>query len=263
MNPSPIIDWLQSLPIAITWIIQLFLSYGALLVFLKLWGADGVIVFCVLAIVAANIQVLKAVEFPIWVEPIALGTLIFSTTYLATDILTEIYGKAKAMQAVYIGFAGYLLFTGWMLLTIGFAPLSQEQYPNYQWAIDNHNFISGVFTPAPTLLIAGMVSFLISQWLDVSLFSKLKKLTSGKYLWLRNNLSTAISGLLDSFIFSVLAWIILNPEPLPWGIVVSSYVFGTYTLRLLLTFLDTPIIYLAKKIHHDQKAKITPEKYPQ
>lgn len=207
-------------------------------------------VFMVIAIVAANIQVIKAVEFPFWKEPIALGTLIFSTTYLATDILAELFGREKAMQAVFIGFGSYLLFTIWMVITIGFTPVSDSPVmSDFQWARENHFHIAGVFTPAPSLFLAGMLSFLISQWLDVSLFSRIKKMTGEKRLWLRNNLSTALSGLVDSFIFSILAWIVFNPEPLPWSVVISTYIFGTYALRLLLTLLDTPIIYLAKKIY--------------
>ena len=65
-------------------------------------------VYTVLAIIVANIQVLKIVNFPFFENPIALGTILFSTTFLTTDILTEYYGVKSARKNILIGFLGFL-----------------------------------------------------------------------------------------------------------------------------------------------------------
>ena len=55
-----------------------------------------------------------------------------------------------------------------------------------------------------------------------------------------------ISSLIDNSIFSVLAWIILNPDPLDFQTVLFTFILGTYILRIFIAMIDTPIIYLAK-----------------
>ena len=91
-----------------------------------------------------------------------------------------------------------------------------------------------------------MIAYLISQYFDVWFFSYLKKITSEKYLWLRNNLSTIVSSLVDNTVFSIFAWILLNPEPVSIYNVIMIYIFGTYLLRILIALLDTPFIYIVR-----------------
>ena len=105
------------------WIIFLFFSFFAVLVFLKIFGEIGLYIYSVIAIIVANIQVLKLVKFSFFSEPIALGTVLFASTFLCTDILAEHYGSKKARLNVLIGFAGFLFMTLLMLFTLGFKPL--------------------------------------------------------------------------------------------------------------------------------------------
>jgi hypothetical protein len=67
-----------------------------------------------------------------------------------------------------------------------------------------------------------------------------------KFLWLRNNLSTILSSLVDNTVFSFLAWIILNPNPESLYNVIMIYIFGTYILRIFIALIDTPFMYLSK-----------------
>ena len=91
-----------------------------------------------------------------------------------------------------------------------------------------------------------MIAFVSSQYFDVWFFSFLKNYTSKRFLWLRNNLSTILSSLLDNTVFSILAWIILNPNPETLYNVIMIYIFGTYILRILIAFIDTPFMYFSK-----------------
>ena len=100
--------------------------------------------------------------------------------------------------------------------------------------------------PLPTFFVASMISYLFSQFFDVWFFKKISKLTNKRFLWLRNNLSTMSSSLIDNFIFSIFAWIIFNPNPLDFKTVFFTFILGTYILRLLIALVDTPFVYLSK-----------------
>ena len=82
---------------------------------------------------------------------------------------------------------------------------------------------------------------------------KISELTNKKFLWFRNNLSTMISSLIDNTIFSIFAWIILNPNPLDFNTVLFTFILGTYILRIFIALFDTPFIYLAKFLLPNKK----------
>ena len=237
------IEGLQGLPPEFLWPMLVVVCFGSVLVLHRIFGEAGLYAYVVVAILGANVQVLKAVQFSVFSAPVALGTVAFSSSFLATDVLAERYGPRSARQAVMLGFAGYLVFTTLMVLTMGFAPLTANQAGDEMaWAVANHEHIVALFTPAPALFAAGMTSYLLSQLHDVWLFDRLKSATRGRHLWLRNNASTALSALIDNFVFSLLAWIVFAAEPLPLATVLVVYVVGTYWLRLLVALADTPVI---------------------
>ena len=218
-----------------------------ILILLRLFGEAGLYVYTVLAIIGANIQVLKIVNFPFFENPIALGTILFSTTFLTTDILTEYYGKEFAKKNILIGFISFLLMTIIMLFTMGFTPLNEmSASEEYVWALPIQDNLMGIFMPFPTFFIASMIAYLLSQYFDVWIYSKISHITNKKFLWMRNNISTMTSSLLDNTIFSIFAWIILNPNPLSFSTVLFTFILGTYVLRIIIAILDTPFIYLAK-----------------
>ena len=219
------------------WVILLFFCYISILTFLRLFGYVGIFIYCALAIIGANIQVLKTVDFFYSPEPVALGTILFASTFLCTDILSEYFDKNKARMNILIGFCAFLFMTLLMVITIGFKPSSDD------WVQES---LSNVFTPMTRFFIASMIAYLISQYFDVWFFNYIKRVTSEKYLWLRNNLSTIASSLVDNTVFSIFAWILLNPEPISVYNVIMIYILGTYLLRILLALFDTPLIYLAK-----------------
>ena len=96
-------SYLNTLSTELLWIIFLFFCFSSILIFLKIFGYIGLYIYSVIAVIAANIQVLKIVDFFYSPEPIALGTVLFASTFLCTDILSEYFGKEKARQNVLIG----------------------------------------------------------------------------------------------------------------------------------------------------------------
>ena len=228
---------LNTLNTTLLWLVMLIFCFSSILLFLKIFGYVGLYVYSTIAVIAGNIQVLKTVDFFYSPEPVALGTLLFASTFLCTDILSEHYGKEKAQKNILISFAGFLTMTIFMLFTIGFKPSYID------WS---HESLSNVFTPMTRFFIASMISYLASQFFDVWIYNLIKKLTFSKYLWLRNNLSTVLSSLIDNTIFSILAWIILNPNPETLYNVIMIYILGTYILRIVIALIDTPFLYLSK-----------------
>ena len=228
---------LNSLSTELMWVILLLFCFLSILILLRLFGYIGIFIYSGLAVIAGNIQVLKTVDFFYSPEPVALGTILFASTFLCTDILSEYFGKDKARMNILIGFSAFLFMTLLMVITIGFKPSSGD------WVQES---LSNIFTPMTRFFIASMIAYLISQYFDVWFYNYLKKITSQKYLWLRNNLSTVASSLVDNTIFSIFAWILLNPEPVSLYNTIMIYILGTYILRIIIALLDTPFIYLAK-----------------
>jgi len=230
-------SYLGSLNTYVLWLIMLFYCFSSILIFLKLFGYVGLFIYSALVIIIGNIQVLKTVDFFYSPEPVALGTVLFASTFLCTDILSEHFDKDKARKNVLIGFISFLFMTIIMLITIGFKPSTND------WVQDS---LVNVFTPMSRFFIASMIAYLASQYFDVWIYSTIKNLTKNRFLWLRNNLSTIISSLIDNTVFSLLAWIILNPNPETLYNVIMIYIFGTYILRIFIAFIDTPFMYLSK-----------------
>lgn len=255
MKIEPLLNYLHTWPPEVIWVILLVFTFGAILAMLRLFGASGLYIYISIAIIAANIQVLKAVKFSVFDQPVALGTILFATTYICTDILNEFYGRKAARKSIYIGFMAMFLMTAFMLLTLGFRPLNpQEAVNGMEWALESHNHIAGVFLSSPAMLLAGMIAYLCSQLNDVWLYSFFKKLTKGKYIWFRNNAAAAISAFIDDVVFSVLAWVVFADEPLATGVLWGTYILGTYALRLVVAIIDTPVIYLARYCKYKKKS---------
>ena len=250
--PQNIINLISNQNTEVVWFIMLLLCFISILVFLRLFGYVGLYVYSAIAIIAANIQVLKQANFNFFSSinekiipfyepsPIALGTILFASTFLCTDILSEYYGKEKARKNVLIGFCSFFLMTILMLVTIGIQPAEDE------WVSMVQESLAILFTPMTSIFVASMIAYLISQYFDIWFFSYLKTVSSNKLLWLRNNVSTAVSSLIDNTIFSIFAWIILNPNPFPLSNVVMTFILGVYLLRVFIAILDTPFIYLAR-----------------
>lgn len=213
-----------------------FICVCAILFLLRFFQAPGLFVYNALITVVANIQVLKMAQFGFSPEPVALGTVTFATAFLVSDILTEHYGKKVAQQSVWLSFSAQILMVILMLVTIGHIPIEGDT---------SHTAMETLFLPSPRLLIASLTAFALSQLFDIAVFKRISVVTGGKMLWLRTNVSTILSALLDNIIFSTIAWVILAPTPVSWQSLVYTYILGTYFARVLVSLLSTPVIYLS------------------
>ncbi len=247
LNLTPFVLWLQQFPNELNLMLMYVFGVLSLGILYKFFGKSGVYIFMTLGVIIGNMQVLKAMQISLFQEPIAMGTVIFMITFLATDILAEFHGRAAARKAIWSGFFGIIFLTGMMMLTIGVQPLLPLSGANVEHFNEAHYAMQTLFMPAPALFIASLTAYLISQYTDVQIFLAVKKITEGRSLWLRSFVSTALSSLVDNVIFSVLAWKILAPLDIDTYTLIFTYILGTYVLRLMLTGLNAVVLYFFKK----------------
>ncbi len=154
------------------------------------------------------------------------GVLAYSITFLMTDVISEIWGKEKAKQVVFGGFIG--LITVLILIQLS---LLWPKAPVW----DQDEAYQKILGSTSRIIVASFTAYLVSQFHDVWAFHFWKKITRDRHLWLRNNLSTAASQFIDSFLFIFIAFFgVLQIWPLIWG---------QWIIKLAIALLDTPIIY--------------------
>jgi uncharacterized integral membrane protein (TIGR00697 family) len=237
------IYWLQGYPAEVASFLTFLVCVLAILCACR-YGYGALCSYNALAVVIANIQVLRLGSYLSTPEPVALGTVLFATTYLVSDIITEHYGAKAARRAMVISFMAQLVASCWMLLCLAHpsAPSSvdasgidsQQQMFKSMWLM---------FVPSARLFIASILSYVTTQLIDISLYQWIRHKTHDRYLWLRQNVSMFVSGFLDNVIFSVLAWIVLNPNPLSFNTVIVSYVLAGCIVRIVVNMMGTPVLY--------------------
>lgn len=215
----------------------------SMIALMRLFGAVGLMLYASIAVIAGNIQALTATQFSFFDHPVALGTVVFSSLFLCSDILTENYGQAKARQSVWLSFTAMLLISVIMILTLAYKPVSGGMFERFQEA---HQAISILFIPAPAILTASLIAYVVAQLNDIWIFATISRLTAGRYLWLRTLVSTLVGAFIDNLVFSSLAWVILAPKPLDWHTTFYTYVLGTYIIRCGVAFAGIPFIYISK-----------------
>ncbi|MCH5321167.1 MAG: queuosine precursor transporter [Eubacterium sp.] len=221
--------------------------YGVVVSAYKFFGKTGLFCVSAIATVLANIEV--AILINAFGMEQTLGNVLFASTFLVTDILSECEGKKEANKAVWLGVFSSLFF---LLLTQSWL----------MYVPSENDFISGairaVFSNTPRMIISSLVVYAISQLFDVWLYHKWWAFTERKFsdkrkfLWLRNNGSTLISQILNTLLFTLFAF---------WGVydakTLASIFLSSYVIFIVTSLLDTPAVYLARKIHDKKLSSIS------
>jgi len=214
------------------WVGFILINLSLAILLYRFLGKFGLYALIVASTITANIQVLKTVQLFGLVA--TLGNVLYAGIFFSTDILSEIYGKKAARRGVWLGFAGMLLMTLWMQITLRFIP-------------DVSDFAQGslstIFELMPRIAAGSMIAYLLSQHHDIFAFHFWKNKTRGRFLWLRNNASTMVSQAIDSVIFCTIAlWGLFDANT--WLQILAT----TYFLKWVVAIVDTPFIYLAKRL---------------
>lgn len=213
-------------------IIEIIVVFGLLLLAKKFFGVGGVMAWIAVGTIFANI--FEAKNIMLFGLNVAAGHVMFGSVFLATDILSECYGKETAKKGVWIGLAADIAL-------IACSQICRFYVPS---ALDTADpAVQRLFSMSLRITSASAVMFFISNWCDVLLFNKIKELTDGKYLWLRNNVATIVCNCLENFLFYILAF-----YPSFSMSQIMSMGLATCLLEIVIGLCDTPFLYMATHI---------------
>ena len=169
--------------------------------------------------------------FGLYTFEISVGILPYPITFLATDLISELYGRKKANEVVISG----LIASVFVMVII----LIANAVPSASWSPVDSVLFQKVFGLQGMAVFASMVAYLSAQFIDVRIFHFWKALTKGKHLWLRNNGSTIVSQLVDtSAVLILLCFSGAIEWERFWTLLENGFLF-----KVLVALLDTPIIY--------------------
>jgi queuosine precursor transporter len=202
------------------------------------------------ALIGANlmgnkITTLKFGNF--WESSFSVGLFIFPITFFIIDMVEEVKGKKETQEFIYAALICVSFLLLYSILVVNLPPAKRFSY--------NASYVQ-VFGNSIRVIIASLIAFLIGQLGDLWSFIKIKEQTRGKFLWLRNNLSTFIGQFVDTWLFYIIA-LYKIPFAIPFlGIESNSgydfaflwKIFWPYfLLKVLIAIFNTPLVYIGVK----------------
>lgn len=219
------------------WILFSLLLTTFILLLGERFGSSFVISVYTALIVMAQVFAGKLVVFGPWVVPAAV--IVYAVSFLITDALNEFYGREEATKAVFSGFAGSILLVAGIQIVLAWQPAGfwegQEAFVQtlgFTWRI----------------VIASLISYLVSQNWDIHIFNEIKRKTRGEKLWLRNCLSTISSQFIDTILFILIAFLGVLPLNVVLGMVI-----GQYMVKLIIALFDTPFLYFMRLFYPERR----------
>ena len=181
----------------------------------------------IMSLLVANVVAGKVVDLFGFIVPAAV--VAYGITFLCTDVINEIWGKEEAKKTVKLGFKIQVASMVLILLAIWLPPAI--------FAIDFNISFKTVLGQNVRVVFASLTAYTISQAHDVISFNFWKNKTKGKHKWIRNNLSTLTSQIIDTAIFITIAF---------WGLVPNLLwmIFSQYVVKAVIALIDTPFFYL-------------------
>ena len=186
--------------------------------------------FFVMSLLVSNVTTSKIISIGNLIVPAAV--VAYAITFLCTDVIGELYGKEEANKTVRLGFILQLFSIGLLYIAI--------KLPPAPFMMEYNEVFQQVLGQSLRVVIASLIAYTISQFNDVYIFHKLKDRHGSKHKWLRNNLSTITSQLIDTSIFITIAFYGIVPNL--WALIL-----GQFTIKVVLALLDTPFFYLLTK----------------
>lgn len=240
MIPAEIQEFFQANQ-DLLWVTTVLLDLAITVLMYRIFGRQGLLACIVLAILLSNLQGPKLTT--ILGFQTSLGVIFYSGIFFATDLLSEKYGRMQANRAVIIGFAVSVIAVLMLSIGLEFQPTTDPE--TAAMSNDIQNSFATILNFTPRFVFGSLLAYLISQTFDVWFFHFIKKRTHGRHLWLRNNLSTMSSQIIDTLIYSLVVW---------WGVVELSTAIQLgivkYGFKLAIAAFDTPFIYWARSWPH-------------
>ncbi len=208
---------------------------GCVVLVFKFFGKGGIYAYIGFATILANIMASLSIE--VFHLATTAGSVLYASTFLSTDILSERYGKKTAGKAVMLGVVINVLWLMGTQITLWFRPSESDTI---------YKALKATFGVVPRITLASLTGYVFSQSLDVFLYHFWWKKTGNnlKGLWLRNNGSTLISQFVDTIIFVTIAFVGTVPTSVFLQILGTTYMF-----KAVFALCDTPFAYIARKIN--------------
>lgn len=211
---------------------EVIVIFGMLLLAQRFFGKAGLMGWVVAATILANIITAKSAD--IFHLSAAIGTVMFASTFLATDILVERYSEKDAKKAVLMGLFSNVI----LIVSTQIALLYKPSSIDYA-----HDAMLLLFSLNLRISLASAVMYFIANMADIFIFTKIRKATKGKALWLRNNVATIVCNCLENFGFIGLAFAGIYG----WAdiLIIAT---STSIIEMIVAVLDTPFLYIATRI---------------
>ena len=171
------------------------------------------------------------------------GVLAYALTFICTDVIGEVWGKQRAREVVGAGFLALIAAFGLIQLALHWPPARFWQ---------GQEAFAAILSTTPRIILGSLAAYLVSQFTDVWVFHACRRMTSGRHLWLRNNLSTALSQLIDTLIFISIAFLGIMP--------VVPLIVGQWVVKLGIAAVDTAVVYLVVwglKVKNGPRARLS------
>jgi uncharacterized integral membrane protein (TIGR00697 family) len=216
----------------------------------------------VTSLIIANIIAVKLVS----IGPLVLAAsiLIFPVSYIFGDILTEVYGYARARRVIWIGFGCNLLAVVVIWLSIELPPAPFWKLPSLDSLQSSQQAYQAIFGFTPRILAASFIAYLIGEFLNSYVLAKMKIATGGRHLWLRTIGSTVVGQLADSAVFIFLAFAGMIPSGALGKLVITQWLTKS-AYEALITPLTYGAVNYLKRVeredHYDRETNFNPLKW--
>lgn len=165
----------------------------------------------------------------VWGFTFGAGVLFFPVSYIFGDILTEVYGYARARKVVWAGF-GAIIFASFMSWVVVSLP------PADGW--NDQRAYQTVFGQTPRIVFASLIAFFAGEFANSFVLAKMKVKTGGRFLWARTIGSTIVGEGVDSLVFYPVAFLGVWDRSLVLQVMLSNYM-----IKVLWEAAVTPITY--------------------
>ncbi|MCR5186951.1 MAG: queuosine precursor transporter [Clostridia bacterium] len=197
----------------------------------KFFKKEGLLVYVSISTIIANILVCKSIEL---IEHVTcMGSIMFASNFLATDILCEKYSKKDGRRAVILAAVSQLIFIVVIQFALLYTPSSIDMMNDNMKELFSLNLRIG---------ISSLTMFVASNLFDIYIYERIKKRFPNK-LWLRNNVSTIISNCAENYLFTFFAFVGVYDL-----ITIISIASVGSVVEIVIALLDTPFLYLSTKL---------------
>lgn len=222
----------------ILFLITIIANFTGVILSFRFFGKRGILGWVVMAAVVANIESVKCVD--LFGLSTTLGTVIYSSSFLCTDILSEFYGQKEAKRAITQTFVFMLVSMLLFQLSLLFIPNAKD------FANDS---LHTVFYLVPRITIASITTYYISNRLDIYLYQWIKR--KSDHLWMRNNGATIISQTADTLLFTFGAFAgVYDFQTL------IEIMLTTFVIKVFVAFCDTPFLYWARRMYNQKTVSV-------